>query len=222
MTRVLLLATLVLAACDPPTIPGRDLSEIYDFTLTTQPPLILRWPSGSDVRVWVEPAANAPMTTTLETAFRNAAEAWNEIAVFAEYRIVRAGTLADADVVLAWSDVLPPVDTRDCRPAVVLAVTTFCIDDLGTPAPHVRPFPLNAGGESQVRMLVTVLATQASNPDVVRRLVAHEFGHVLGIGRHSDDPDDLMWRGDPPGDRPGTRDAATVQLLYHVVPDIVP
>jgi hypothetical protein len=222
MTRVILLAALVLVACDPPTIPGRDASEIYDFTLTTQPPLILRWPSGSTVRVWVEPAATAPMTTTLEEAFRNAADAWNDVAVFAEYRLVRTTDLATADAVLVWSDVLPPVDTHECRPTVVLAVTTFCIDDLGGAAPRLRPFPLNTGGESHVKMLVTVLASEAANPDRVRRLVAHEFGHVLGIGRHSNDPDDLMWRGDPPGDRPGPRDAATVQLLYHVRPDIVP
>jgi len=218
--RILLLALLALAACDPPTIPGRDAWEVYDFTLTTVPPLVLRWPSGRTVRVWVEPGASDAATNVLEAAFRHAAGAWNDVAVFAEYRLARASSLASADVVLAWSDVLPPVDTRECRPAVVLAVTTFCIDGLGGDAPALRPFPLAAGGASGVRMLVTVLATQASDAEVVNRLVTHELGHVLGIGRHSEDPDDLMWRGDPPIDRPGPRDAATVQLLYHVRADI--
>jgi len=219
---VVLLVSLGLAACDPPTIPGRDAWEVYDFTLTTVPPLVLHWPSGSTVRVWVEPGASDTKTAILEDSFRHAADAWNDVAVFAEYRIARTDDLASADVVLAWSDVLLPVDTRECRPMVVLAVTTFCIDGLGGDAPVVRPFPLADGGESRVRMLVTVLATQASDPAVVPRLVTHELGHVLGIGRHSDDPDDLMWRGDPPLDRPGPRDAATIQLLYHVRADIEP
>ncbi|MGD8276954.1 MAG: M57 family metalloprotease [Gemmatimonadota bacterium] len=218
--RALLLAVLVLAACDPPTIPGRDAREVYDFTLTTVPPLVLHWPAGRTVRVWVEPGSSDAKTAILDAAFRHAADAWNDVAVFAEFRLARTADLADADVVLTWSDVLSPVDTRDCRPAGVLAVTTFCIDGLGGNAPALRPFPLAAGGESHVQMLVTVLATQAAAPDVVKRLVTHEFGHVLGIGRHSDDPDDLMWSGDPPGDRPGPRDAATVQLLYHVHADI--
>jgi len=184
------------------------------------PPLVLRWPAGRTVRVWIEPGSSSATTAILDEAFRHAADAWNDVAVFAEFRLARAADLGRADVVLTWSDVLPPVDTRECRPAVVLAVTTFCIDGLGGDSPALRPFPLANGGESQVQMLVTVLATQAVAPDVVKRLVTHEFGHVLGIGRHSAHQDDLMWSGDPPRDRPGPRDAATVQLLYHVHADI--
>ena len=220
--RTLLPLLAALAACDPPTIPGRDVTDVYDFTLDTQPPLVLRWPSGTNVRVWIEPSAAAARTALLEEAFQAGAQAWNELATFAEYRLVRARELNSADVVLLWSDVLPPVDTRDCRPAVTQAVTTFCVDDLTGPAPRLRPFPLASGEATGVRMLVVVLASEASNPTVIRRLVAHEFGHVLGIGRHSNDRDDLMWRTDPAVERPGPRDAATVQLLYHVRPEIIP
>jgi predicted Zn-dependent protease len=56
----------------------------------------------------------------------------------------------------------------------------------------------------------------------VQRLVAHELGHVLGIGRHSEDPRDLMWRTDPSRSTPGPRDAATVLVLYHTVAGLVP
>jgi hypothetical protein len=217
---LLLLAALV--ACDPPTIPGRDVSEVYDFTLDTQPPRVLRWPSGTNVRVWIEPAAAPGRIAVLEEAFRVGSQGWNEQAVFAEYRIVRARDLGTADVVLMWSDAVPPVDTRNCRPAVTQAVTTFCVDGLTGPAPRLRPYPLPTGEATDVRMLVTILAGEAGRADLVRRLVAHEFGHVLGIGRHSSDPDDLMWRTDPVVERPGPRDAATVQLLYHVRPQILP
>lgn len=221
-TRWLLPLLAGVVACDPPTIPGRDATEVYDFTLETRPPLTLRWPSGTSVRVWVEPSSSPDRTALLEEAFRAGAQAWNEVATFAEFRLVRTRALSTADVVLMWSDVLPPIDTRDCRPAVTQAVTTFCIDDLSAPAPRLRPFPFADGELSPVRMLVTVLASEASSPVVVRRLVAHELGHVLGIGRHSGDRDDLMWRTDPAVDRPGPRDAATVQLLYHVRPAIIP
>lgn len=220
--RALILLVAVAAACDPPTIPGRDATDVYDFTLPSQPPAVLRWPSGARVRVWVEPAAVAARTALLEAAFRDGAAAWNELAVFAEYGLVRARDLREADVVLMWSDVLPPVDTRDCRPSITQAVTTFCVDNLGEAAPRLRPFPLSSSETGNVKMLVTVLASEAADPEAVHRLVAHELGHVLGIGRHSPERDDLMYRTDPVVARPSPRDAATVQLLYHVRPHVVP
>lgn len=217
-----LLLLVAAAACDPPTIPGRDASDVYDFTLPSQPPSVLRWPSGARVRVWVEPSPEAARTALLEGAFREGAAAWNALAVFAEYGLVRARDLREADVVLMWSDVLPPVDTRDCRPSITQAVTTFCVDDLAGAAPRLRPFPRSSGETGNVKMLVTVLASEAADPQAVHRLVAHELGHVLGIGRHSPERDDLMYRTDPLVARPSSRDAATVQLLYHVRPRIVP
>jgi hypothetical protein len=120
--------------------------------------------------------------------------------------------------VLTWSDI-DVVDTAACRPALTRAVTTFCIDTLTA---RLIAFPLAGGEDSGVRMLVTVLATEASVPDRIPRLVAHELGHVLGIARHSPNPLDLMWRTDPDATRPSTRDAATVQVLYHMRPDVVP
>lgn len=222
MKRLALMLLLAAVACDPPTIPGRDATDIYDFTLTTQPPLVVRWPSGSEIRVWIESGPAADRTGLLETAFAAGADAWNQHAVFAEYRLVRATRLDVADVVLTWSDVTPPVVTEECRPVVTQAVTTFCVDGLSGTAPRLRPFPLRGGGVGNVRMLVTVLGGEAARPEFVNRLVVHELGHVLGIGRHSPERNDLMWRTDPVVDRPSSRDAATVQVLYHVRPDILP
>ena len=222
MRYLALVLLMVAGACDPPTIPGRDSTDIYDFTLATQPPLVIRWPSGSEIRVWIESGPAANRAGLLETAFAAAADAWNEHAVFAEYRLTRARSLDAADVVLIWSDVIPPVVTDDCRPVVTQAVTTFCVDGLSGTEPRLRPFPLRDGGTGHVRMLVTVLGSEAARPDFVNRLVVHEFGHVLGIGRHSPERNDLMWRTDPLVDRPSPREAATVQVLYHVRPDILP
>jgi len=209
----------LMTACDAPTIPGRDPSDVYAFELPSLPPIIMRWPAGRTIRIHATPGRDETGTQRLREALDAAAAAWNSHAVFAEYRLERTADVAHADVVLAWSDVSLPVDTDDCRPALTQAVTTFCIDGLGTDSARVRPFPMRDGTPSGVRMIVLVLASEAAAVD---RLVAHELGHVLGIGRHSDDTRDLMWRTDPQVSRPSRRDAATVQVLYHTTPDITP
>jgi len=212
---------LLAAACDSPVIPGRDVADVYPFDLATQPPRVLRWPAGHAVRVYVAAGRNETSTAALRAAFDAGAAAWNEAAIFAEFRLEATSDITLANAVLAWSDVIPPVETDQCRPALTQAVTTFCIDGLTTDSARLRAFPLRAPqtGESRVRFLVTVLGTEIAN---AQRLVAHELGHVLGISRHSDDARDLMWRTDPQVSRPTRRDAATVQVLYHTRADIVP
>jgi predicted Zn-dependent protease len=215
------LAVLALSvACETPTIPGRDGSDIYPFDLPVTPSAVMRWAVGSTIRVHVVEARTAEATQRLRSALEAGAAAWNESALFAEFSIVPAASESDADVVLAFSDVLLPVDTQGCRPALTLAVTTFCIDDLGSPAAAVRVFPLLSGAQSRVRMIVLVLGSVSADAAVVDRLVAHELGHVIGIGRHSDDTRDLMYRSDQVTARPTSRDAATAQVLYHVRADI--
>jgi hypothetical protein len=213
------LAVAFAVSCDAPTIPGRDPSDVYAFDLPSQPPIVMRWPAGRTIRVFAVAGRDDPATQRLQAALDAGAAAWNTHAVFAEYRLERTHDVSLADVVLAWSDVILPVDTDACRPSLTQAVTTFCIDGLGTDSARVRPYPLRDGSPSQVRMIVLVLATEV---DAVDRLVAHELGHVLGIGRHSDDTRDLMWRTDPQVARPSRRDAATMQVLYHTTPDITP
>lgn len=55
----------------------------------------------------------------------------------------------------------------------------------------------------------------------MRASAAHEFGHALGIESHSPNPNDLMSIYYGHGSiSPG--DAATIQYLYHLVPDYIP
>ena len=73
-----------------------------------------------------------------------------------------------------------------------------------------------------------------SNTGQVRGLVAHELGHVLGIGRHPCDYDDaacangfgaresVMYIGAPQRDSPSRADRETLELLYHTRPHLVP
>jgi len=212
---------MVLAGCDAPLIPGRDTTDIFSFDLPTTPPTILRWSVGTTIRVYAADAASPEGTTLLRSALDQAARAWNATALFSEFHIAPVADPADADVLLAFSDVTLPVETDGCVPVLTLAVTTFCIDGLGTPTASLHVFPLRGANDpGHIRMVVLVLSAGPGDAAVIDRLVAHEMGHVLGIGRHSEDARDLMYRIDQVTARPGARDAATVQVLYHTRADI--
>lgn len=216
------LVLLLALACDTPTIPGRDTADIYPFSLPTTPATIMRWTVGRTIRVHVVAAGTAERTALLRDAFEAGAAAWNETALFAEFELAYTADVAEADIVLSFSDVLLPVSTDQCQPALAQAVTTFCIEDPGTTGAALRIFPIRDGADpGHVRMIVLVLASAATDAASANRLVAHELGHVIGIGRHSDDERDLMYRVGQLTSRPTTRDAATAQVLYHVRADLV-
>jgi hypothetical protein len=220
-----LFAVLACAACESPILAGRPATDLYDFTLPSTPPAILRWPSGSAIDVYVAPSGDSDRDALLTAAASRGAAAWNVVALFGEYRLVLTNALEAADAVIAWSDAPLPVETADCRPALQRAVTTFCVSGLGTDSAYLEPFPLRppaAPASGRVKMLVTMLGSEALVPDRVPLLVTHELGHVLGIGRHSPNPNDVMWAIEPQVAQPSRRDAATVQVLYHAHPDITP
>jgi hypothetical protein len=158
---------------------------------------------------------------SLTRSFERGAREWNSYALFGEYRLVQSQTIADADVVLRWSNDLAPVDISACPPVFSNGVTTFCIDDLDARPLRLATFAAPAAPTADVKMLVTILASQAVIPGRIDQLVAHELGHVLGIGRHSPEAADLMY-ADPGRATLSRRDVATVQVLYHTKADILP
>jgi hypothetical protein len=219
------LSILTLAACDGPTLPPRASSDVFDFRLQSDSLYVFHWPNGHNIRVYVNPGNDASATALLATAFERGAAAWNAHALFGEYHLSRAESLAEADVVLRLSSDLAPVNTENCPPAFSNAVTTFCIDDLSVRPLHLasyHPLPPADTTAANVKMIVTILSSQSSIEGRMDRLVVHELGHVLGIGQHSPDPSDLMAVGVPAITAPGRRDIATVQVLYHTMPDILP
>lgn len=224
MRRVLLLLVCAAApACESPILAGRPTTDVYTFMLDTDPPTVLHWPTGSTVRLFVVPSGDAGRDSLLAGAVAVGAAGWNREALFGEFRLAPVQRLEEADVVVSWSDVLLPIETEQCRPQLQRAVTTFCIDGFDTAAPTLRPFPLRQPADpaaGEVRMLVTFLGAESLFPERLTRLVAHELGHVLGIGRHSADSGDLMFAPDPGRATPSRRDAATVQVLYHTRADI--
>ncbi len=220
---IIALACMALAACDSPTLPPRSDSEVYEFRLLNDTLHVFHWPAGSQVRVYIH-GNRADRADSLARSFARGAAQWNGFALFGEYELVRVSALADADVVLRWSDEFAPVDVSKCPPVFSNGVTTFCIDDLDARPLRLASFaqlPPAGTGAGHVKMLVTILASQAAIPGRIDVLVAHELGHVLGIGRHSPNASDLMF-ADPTRATLSRRDVATVQVLYHTKADILP
>jgi hypothetical protein len=215
-----LLLTAGLAACDSPTVPQRLLTEVYDYRLLTPAPRVLRWPLSTTVRVYVAPGIDAAHTAALEAALENGVNVWNASALYREVRFERTSDLEQADAVLIFSNMLQPVDVSNCSPGGGLAYTTFCLDPQDNT--HLAVFPIRNGGGGKVKFLVTVRDQAVLDVESVRRLVAHELGHVLGIAQHSQRPTDLLYVGELTRDEPSPADRATLQVLYHTRPDITP
>lgn len=220
-----LCAAMPLPACDVPTVPPATLADVYAYHIDTEPPSILRWPTGSVIRVHLE-GGSATRAAVMQAGFERGAAAWNEAARYAEYRLVRASAVAEADVVIRWSDDLQPVDLSGCQPEISRAVTTFCLNADDPSRLHVYPLiGADAGRTSSVRFIVTILGSEAAVPARAERLIAHELGHVLGLGQHSPNTRDLMYTNPliGPAERLlSARDSATVRVLYHTRADVTP
>lgn len=219
--RALLAGLALLGGCESAALPPRQSADVYEFRLPTQPPLVLRWPSGATVRVYVAGGDVGTQASALEAAFERGAAEWNRQALFGEFRLVGTTDLGQADVVLRWAGQPSPVVLSQCEPAGTRAVTTFCAED-GDPVNGLAVFPRADGEPGRVKMVVTILSSQLTIPGRVDQLVTHELGHVLGIARHSDDARDLMYGGDLVTAAPSRRDLATLRVLYQTRPEALP
>jgi predicted Zn-dependent protease len=76
--------------------------------------------------------------------------------------------------------------------------------------------------EGDIKYLVTVRSQTVLNPESVRRLVAHELGHVLGIAQHSPRAADLLHATNIATAEPSPADRATLHVLYQSPADITP
>ena len=217
---LILTALCTAAACDSPTVPERFLRDVYDFRLITPSPQVLRWPTGTKVRVFTVTDQNGTIDQYLQDAVPHGVEVWNTAALYGEVELEQVDDVASADVVVMYSLSTSPLDLSGCPPGGGNAYTTFCL----TPdQEHLRVFPLSGGGTSSVKFVVTVRTSSATDATTVRRLVAHELGHVLGIAQHSPKQTDLMWGGTTlQRDDASPADRSTLQVLYHSRADITP
>jgi hypothetical protein len=230
--RIALLSAALLFACDSPIVPPRLVA--YQFAYRDfGPPIVYRWPDGHRIGVHLVPASDAEGTAMLGRALDHTIAVWNDAVLYGEYRIERVG-IERADVILAWANEPLPVDVTDCPPLPFGAAwTTFCADESGE---AIDFYPLLSGDhrEDGVHMIVQILRDAADSPERLCGLVAHEFGHVLGIGTHPCRLADvgcgrrdgahtsIMFTGIPEISTPSSADRSTVELLYHTTPDLTP
>jgi predicted Zn-dependent protease len=73
-------------------------------------------------------------------------------------------------------------------------------------------FPLSAGGLSAITVVIRLDRGRLTSQESLNAVVAHEFGHALGIGAHSDDARDLMF-GLPTVSAPSARDRGTLRFV---------
>jgi hypothetical protein len=181
----------------------------YDPTSITG--VLYHWPTGAHISVYVH-RADEPPEADLARAVSDAIAAWNAVGLLGEVRLGITSDVRSADVIVHHAGAVPPVTTADCEPPLSFgsSYTHFCPDPAD--ANSVLIFPLSDGTGGRVRMLVSVNRAAVDSEDIFRAHVAHEFGHVLGIGAHSSVTTDLMF-GAPRRLTPSASDAQTLRYV---------
>jgi hypothetical protein len=176
---------------------------------------VYHWPLGRTIAVYVD-ASEQPAGRDLADAVRRGAALWRSVLYYREFDMSLVARPADADVIVHFEDAEPLVETgAACAGALAAGgITFFCLNDAGT---AFVPLAFRSGAAaSHVRFDVTISNDPLKIPgdERFRAVVAHELGHVLGIGSHSNDPGDLMWPG-PVAPVASPRDARTLRWLLH-------
>ena len=211
----LLLLAVCAPGCDAPTA-ARPAAAYNPTSLTGG--LLYRWTSGTSVRVFIVEGAAGP-AFDLGIAVRQAMAVWNEVRQFNEYTLVSTTSLSEADIVVFDRQTASPVRDGNCTfdPRNSAGYTYFCPGS-GSPRRAER-LALNSGGGSVVSVVIRVDAGRVTSQSAYNAVVAHEFGHALGIGAHSDQATDLMF-GLPTVSVPSDRDRATLRFVLGQVADL--
>ena len=197
-------ACSLAAACDVPTLETSGPAYEPRFQ-----DVLYHWPTGANISVFVDPA-DEPAEADLSRAVNEAIAAWNAVGRLGEVRLGTTADLRGADVIIQHAGAVPPVTIEDCEPPPTFSTsyTYFCPDATR----RVLILPLSDGSGGRVRMLVSVNRGAVESEDVFRAHVAHELGHVLGIGAHSGTSTDLMF-GVPRRLTPSAADAQTLRYV---------
>lgn len=214
---------LVAASCDAPSANGPAFG--YDPSIAysdggVEHRFLYHWPLGAAVRVYVDPALQ-PAGWDLAAAVAHGGTVWQTQLYYREVSLRTVASASDADVVVHF-DGAPDVTTLppDCGLPFVQAagVTVLCpTADYGA----LEVLPLAGAGGGHVKMDVTIVASRIADDAQLRRVVAHEIGHVFGIGAHSGERTDLMFPV-PQVDSPSARDGQTLRYVLHQAEAVVP
>ena len=214
-----IIVALLLAACDAP-VSTRPVAAYNPTALTTG--LYYHWPNGNVVTVWVQQSRLAS-TIDLSGAVTRARAVWNAVPQYGEYTLLAAASAAEANIIVYdASTPIPIAPVADCSfdPHGAGGYTYLCAAGaLGVNLQtYAATIPLSAGG-GRATVVIRLDHDRASSAAAYDALVAHELGHALGIGAHSDNAADLMF-ANPMVATPSARDKATLRFVLGKAPNI--
>jgi predicted Zn-dependent protease len=205
------LVTAVLGACDAPLMAVDDVG--YDPLGLV--PFVYHWSPGHEIAIYVDKRGE-PSGVDIEAAVKAGIAAWESVAFLGEVRMKVVADVHEADVIVHHADApgLITVDLEQCPPPADLGGgrTYFCILENASGRHTTSVLLLNDGSGGHVKMDVRVNVGAISDPEFFDAIVAHELGHVLGIGTHSSNNADLMF-GTPRVFVPSDDDAAALRYV---------
>jgi predicted Zn-dependent protease len=203
------------AACGDIAAPLRN--DFYEWRLivasasgTGEDSLAFHWPHDRlPVRVWVENDASLPENVP------KAIDAWRAAFLYGEFDATVVDDSSKADVIIRAGQA-PGTQFSRVRVHSALAPECAGATDLDVSDDH-----------TQLRLPVRIYIDPRSDPNApnlaqcLALTTTHEFGHMLGIWRHSPVETDLMF-GDPVVSGPSERDLGTAEVLYHLPANVQP
>jgi hypothetical protein len=210
----------LVASCETPSIPvaaaGYDPESLVPF--------IYHWSGGHDIAIYVD-TTDATPGADLPGTVQNAIAAWEPVGRLGEVRLHTVTDMHDADVIVHFMYVRRLIASPDdpenpgaplCSPQDAgSGFTWLCVtSDL-----HAVGFLFTDGSDGHVKMDVAVSRTAVPDQAAFQSVVMHEMGHVLGIGAHSPNIDDLMFVR-PRASGPTDADAQTLRFILSQRADV--
>ncbi len=197
------------AACSDIATPVRV--DFYEWRLIVpavsgagEDSLTFHWPQNRlPVRVWVENGASLPENIPKAIA------AWRKAYLYGEFDAAVVSDSSAADVIVR-AGAAPSTQFSQVRLHSALAPQCAGATDLDISDDH-----------TQLRLPIRVFVDPRSDPNALdlaaclALTTTHEFGHALGIWRHSGVTTDLMF-AEPGVPAPSDRDLETAEVIYHL------
>lgn len=194
-----LLSTVTLGGCGEIGSPLR--ADIYEWRAVRGPDTLnFHWDRGSlPVRFWAQDIHEFPMHTD------SAIVAWEDAFLYREFDGTMVSDSAEADVIITFG--FPPG-----AGGVITGTVTEC----------EALTQLDLDFEQKTLTLpIHIYVVNRFDPTLPETrncfglVMIHEVGHAIGIFRHSEDPDDIMYFN-PTTRYPTLRDRQTAEVLYQV------
>jgi len=193
-------------ACHEPTLPPNH-TPAYGFDLSGA---VFRWPEERlPVRFYADTRG------AMQSYVGNAINLWQRQFLYGEFRGVLVADSGHADVIVVWTDSVPPNVAPDEGTPIRACG--------GSTTPDFAPSGIALQGPFHVSLTVLLGSgtTPAQLAACMRRTVVHELGHSLGLFQEASDSL-LIMNYTPWVSAPADGDRRTVEVLYHTPPTIAP